>query len=35
MEQKLSVFDRGESPDYEVFGAIIEFFRMYPDSTSR
>jgi hemerythrin-like domain-containing protein len=32
MEQELSVFDRGERPDYEVFGAIIEFFLMYPDS---
>ena len=27
MEQELSVFDRGERPDYEVFGAIIEFFK--------
>jgi len=26
MEQELSVFDRGERPDYEVFGAVIEFF---------
>jgi hemerythrin-like domain-containing protein len=33
MEQELNVFDRGERPDYEVFGAIIEFFKMYPDST--
>jgi hemerythrin-like domain-containing protein len=32
MEQELSVFDRGERPDYEVFGAIIEFFKKYPDS---
>ena len=32
MEQELRVFDRGESPDYEVFGAIIEFFKKYPDS---
>jgi hemerythrin-like domain-containing protein len=32
MEQELNVFDRGERPDYEVFGAIIEFFKMYPDS---
>jgi hemerythrin-like domain-containing protein len=32
MEQELNVFDRGECPDYEVFGAIIEFFKMYPDS---
>ena len=27
MEQELSVFDRGERPDYEIFGAIIEFFK--------
>jgi hemerythrin-like domain-containing protein len=26
MEQELNVFDRGERPDYEVFGTIIEFF---------
>jgi hemerythrin-like domain-containing protein len=32
MEQELSVFDRGERPDYEVFGAIVEFFKTYPDS---
>ena len=32
MEQELNVFDRGERPDYEVFGAIIEFFKDYPDS---
>jgi hemerythrin-like domain-containing protein len=32
MEQELSVFDRGERPDYEVFGAVIEFFKEYPDS---
>jgi hemerythrin-like domain-containing protein len=32
MEQELNVFDRGERPDYEVFGAIIEFFKKYPDS---
>ncbi len=32
MEQELSVFDRGEPPDYEVFGAVIEFFKRYPDS---
>ena len=27
MEQELSVFNRGERPDYEIFGAIIEFFK--------
>jgi hemerythrin-like domain-containing protein len=32
MEQELTVFDRGERPDYEVFVAIVEFFKNYPDS---
>ena len=32
MEQELRVFDRGERPDYEVLGAIIEFFKKYPGS---
>jgi hemerythrin-like domain-containing protein len=32
MEQELTVFDRGERPDYEVLGAIIEFFKKYPGS---
>src|SRR6516165_5214783 len=32
LEEELSVFDRGERPDYEAFGAIIEFFQKYPDS---
>jgi hemerythrin-like domain-containing protein len=32
MEQELSVFDRGERPDYEVLGAIIEYFKNYPDA---
>jgi len=32
MEQELTVFNRGERPDYEVFGAIVEFFKNYPDS---
>jgi hemerythrin-like domain-containing protein len=32
MEQELAVFDRGERPDYEVFGAILEFFKMHPES---
>ncbi|MEJ2379159.1 MAG: hemerythrin domain-containing protein [Pseudolabrys sp.] len=30
MEQELGVFGRGEHPDYEVLGAIIEFFKKYP-----
>jgi hemerythrin-like domain-containing protein len=32
IEQELTVFDRGERPDYQVFGAIIEFFKNYPDT---
>jgi hemerythrin-like domain-containing protein len=32
MEQELTVFNRGERPDYEVLGAIVEFFENYPDS---
>ena len=32
MEEELCVFDRGERPDYEVFGAVIEFFKKYPDT---
>jgi hemerythrin-like domain-containing protein len=31
-EEELSVFDRGERPDYEVFLAVVEFFHKYPDS---
>jgi hemerythrin-like domain-containing protein len=32
MEEELKVLGRGERPDYEVFGAVIEFFKKYPDS---
>ena len=32
LEQELSIFDRGERPDYEVIGAIIEYFKQYPNS---
>ncbi len=32
MEQELAVFDEGERPDYEVFAAVVEFFKKYPDS---
>jgi hemerythrin-like domain-containing protein len=32
LELELSVFDRGERPDYEVIGAVIEYFKKYPDS---
>ena len=31
LEQELSVFDRGERPDYEVVGAVIAYFQVYPD----
>jgi hemerythrin-like domain-containing protein len=27
MEQELSIFDRGERPDYDIFGAIIEYLQ--------
>jgi hemerythrin-like domain-containing protein len=32
LEQELNVFARGERPDYEIVGAIIEYFKQYPDS---
>jgi|SRR5271169_4236891 hemerythrin-like domain-containing protein len=32
IEQELSVFDRGEHPDYEVLGAVIDYFKNYPDT---
>jgi hemerythrin-like domain-containing protein len=32
LEQELNVFDRGERPDYEVVGAVIDFFKNYPDT---
>jgi hemerythrin-like domain-containing protein len=32
VEQELTVFDQGERPDYEVFAAVIEFFKNYPDA---
>ncbi len=32
LEQELSVFDRAERPDYEVFGAVIAYFQVYPDA---
>jgi hemerythrin-like domain-containing protein len=31
LEQELSVFDRGERPDYEVIRAVIAYFEVYPD----
>jgi hemerythrin-like domain-containing protein len=32
LERELSVFDRGDRPDYEVILAVIDYFRRYPDS---
>ena len=32
LEAELSVFDRGDRPDYEVVRAVIDYFKDYPDS---
>ena len=32
LERELSVFDRGDRPDYEVVLAVIDYFKNYPDS---
>ena len=32
LERELSVFDRGERPDYEVVLAVIDYFTDYPDT---
>ena len=32
LEQELEIFDRGESPDYEILQAIINYFQDYPES---
>ena len=32
LERELSVFDRGERPNYEVVVGIIDYFKDYPDS---
>jgi hemerythrin-like domain-containing protein len=32
LERELSVFDRGERPDYEVVLSVIDYFKDYPDS---
>jgi hemerythrin-like domain-containing protein len=32
LERELSVFDRGERPDYEVVLAVIDYFEDYPDT---
>jgi hemerythrin-like domain-containing protein len=31
LERELEVFDRGDRPDYEVIGAIISYFDLYPE----
>jgi hemerythrin-like domain-containing protein len=31
LERELSLFDRGERPDYEVVQAVISYFQVYPD----
>ncbi len=32
LERELSVFDRGDRPDYEVVLAVIDYFKDYPDT---
>jgi hemerythrin-like domain-containing protein len=32
LEQELEVFDRSESPDYEILQAVIDYFQAYPES---
>lgn len=32
LERELSLFDRGDRPDYEVVLAVIDYFEDYPDS---
>jgi hemerythrin-like domain-containing protein len=32
LERELSVFERGDRPDYEVVLAVIDYFKDYPDS---
>jgi hemerythrin-like domain-containing protein len=32
LEQELSVFDRSDSPDYEILQAVIDYFQDYPES---
>ena len=31
LERELEVFDRGDSPDYEVIRAVISYFEVYPE----
>src|SRR5437899_6181414 len=32
LEREVSVFSRGDRPDYEVVLAVIDYFKDYPDS---
>jgi hemerythrin-like domain-containing protein len=32
LERELSVFDRGDRPDYEVVLVVIDYFKVYPDA---
>jgi hemerythrin-like domain-containing protein len=32
LEQELTVFDRGDRPNYEVVVGVIDYFKDYPDS---
>ena len=32
LERELSVFDRGDRPNYEVVVGVIDYFKDYPDS---
>ncbi len=32
LEQEVSVFDRGERPDYEVIWAVVAYFQVYPEA---
>lgn len=31
LERELSVFDRGDHPDYVVIEAVVDYFKDYPD----
>ena len=32
LERELTVFDRGDRPNYEIVLAVIDYFKDYPDS---
>src|SRR6516162_9249964 len=32
LERELSVFGRGERPDYEVIRSVVAYFEVYPDA---